>query len=129
MALPELTSTMMSTSQYAMRPMRSFAASMRRETDSRKFMAPPRSRLERSRAFGLERHLRAALAEARRPARPLEGERVGVRRFEIREDELAVESRLDRAHRRDHGDAILRIGYALDRLATGDAGLEHLRVV
>src|SRR6266545_2067942 len=233
MALPELTNTMTRTSQYTIFPMRSFTASMRRETDSRKFMAPrsrsehsrallsafsaiaaskssARSvrRLERevdeeryeqrarhppgrmdpapgrrgcrlggpgrgsgelrvegceevvrhsprdpvdqpradlrelaadarsrgigqpgSRAFGPERHLRAALAEARRPARSLEGERVGVRRFEIREDELAVEFRLDRAHRGDHDDAILRIGYPLDRLATGDAGLEHLGVV
>src|SRR5438876_5160108 len=51
MALPALTSTMMSTSQYTIRPMRSFTASMRRETDSRKFMAPPRSRSEHSRAL------------------------------------------------------------------------------
>src|SRR5437879_8900517 len=41
MALPALTSTMTSTSQYTVRPMRSFSASMRRETDSRKSICPP----------------------------------------------------------------------------------------
>src|SRR5882724_6411389 len=43
MALPALTSTMTSTSQYTIFPMRSFSASMRRETDSRKFIFPPQS--------------------------------------------------------------------------------------
>src|SRR5882762_429939 len=37
MALPALTSTMTSTSQYTVRPMRSFIASMRRDTESRNF--------------------------------------------------------------------------------------------
>src|SRR5438309_10349842 len=44
MALAELTNTMTSTSQYTIRPMRSFSASMRRETDSRKFIFPPQWR-------------------------------------------------------------------------------------
>src|SRR6266849_10749381 len=38
MALPALTSTMTSTSQYTVRPMRSFSASIRLETESRNFI-------------------------------------------------------------------------------------------
>src|SRR6266545_6756079 len=82
MALPELTSTMMSTSQYTIRPMRSFTASMRRETDSRKFMAP-RSRSEHSRALLSAFSAIAASKSSARSVRRLERE-VDEERYEQR---------------------------------------------
>src|SRR6266540_4724653 len=70
---------MMSTSKYTSRPMRSFTASMRRETDSRKFMA---SRSEHS-------------ARSCPGAWPNKGRRVleSVRRLEGEVDEERYEQR------------------------------------
>src|SRR5262245_13322255 len=76
-----------------------------------------------------ERHLGAALGEARDTALAFAGDAVAVGRIEIGEAHLALPARLDRPDL-DGGDSLeLVVGNLVELLAAGDAALEHLRVI
>ena len=76
-----------------------------------------------------ERHIGAALGEAGGAALALAADGVAVGRVEVGQRDVALEGRRDRADLGLDGRRHLGVGDLLQRLAAGDAGLEHDRIV
>src|SRR5207302_1980968 len=76
-----------------------------------------------------EPHPGAALGEADGPALAFAGDRVSVRRIELRERHDAVEARADWPDLDLHGGPEPLVGFLLQGLAAGDAPSKHVRIV